>query len=61
MGGKLCNFLKEIIDALAFELPKAVARFACVSARCLGVAEGVVDLFVERCSPREMLSILLEV
>ncbi|XP_047963578.1 aberrant root formation protein 4 [Salvia hispanica] len=51
---------QEIIDALAFELPKAVARFACVSDRCLEVAEGVVDLFVERCSPREMLSILLE-
>ncbi|XP_057781217.1 aberrant root formation protein 4 [Salvia miltiorrhiza] len=51
---------QEIIDALAFELPKAVARLACVSSRCLEVAEGVVDLFVERCSPREMLSILLE-
>ncbi|KAL1533174.1 aberrant root formation protein 4 [Salvia divinorum] len=51
---------QEIIDELAFELPKAVARFACVSDRCLEVAEGVVDLFVERCSPREMLSILLE-
>ncbi|KAH6832192.1 hypothetical protein C2S53_005541 [Perilla frutescens var. hirtella] len=51
---------QEVIDALAFELPKAVARFACVSARCLEVAEGVVNFFVERCGPRDMLSILLE-
>ncbi|KAK6161589.1 hypothetical protein DH2020_004970 [Rehmannia glutinosa] len=51
----------EIIDALAFELPKAVARFACVSTRCLEVAEDVVDLFVGKCSPRDMLSILCEV
>ncbi|KAI3470264.1 hypothetical protein Pfo_026927 [Paulownia fortunei] len=51
---------QEIIDALAFELPKAVARFACVSTRCLEVAEDLVDLFVGRCSPRDMLSILCE-
>ncbi|KAK6161536.1 hypothetical protein DH2020_004917 [Rehmannia glutinosa] len=51
---------QEIIDALAFELPKAVARFACVSTRCLEVAEDVVDLFVGKCSPRDMLSILCE-
>ncbi|KAL6582431.1 hypothetical protein OROMI_006445 [Orobanche minor] len=51
---------QDIIDALAFELPKAVARFACVSTRCLEVAEDVVDLFVGRCSPRDMLPILCE-
>lgn len=38
-----------------------MARFACVSTRCLEVAEDVVDLFVGRCSPRDMLSILCEV
>ncbi|KAL6528183.1 hypothetical protein OROHE_015133 [Orobanche hederae] len=51
---------QDIIDALAFELPKAVARFACVSTRCLEVAEDIVDLFVGRCSPRDMLPILCE-
>ncbi|CAA0839324.1 aberrant lateral root formation 4 [Striga hermonthica] len=51
---------QDIVDALAFELPKAAARFACVSTRCSEVAEGVVDLFVSRCSPRDMLSIICE-
>ncbi|GFP90338.1 aberrant root formation protein 4 [Phtheirospermum japonicum] len=51
---------QEAIDALAFELPKAVARFACVSTRCSEVAENVVDSFVGRCSPRDMLPILCE-
>ncbi|KAG8369339.1 hypothetical protein BUALT_Bualt14G0001100 [Buddleja alternifolia] len=56
----LPSLKQEVIDALAFELPKAVARFACVSSRCLELAENVVDRFVERCSPRDMLSILCE-
>ncbi|KAL3635097.1 hypothetical protein CASFOL_022151 [Castilleja foliolosa] len=51
---------QETIDALAFALPKSVARYACVSTRCLEVAENVVDLFVGICSPRDMLSILCE-
>ncbi|KAL6532001.1 hypothetical protein OROGR_013971 [Orobanche gracilis] len=54
-------FLRDIIDAFAFELPKAVARCACVSTRCLEVAEDIVDLFVGRCSPRDILPILCEV
>ncbi|KAL0333715.1 UNVERIFIED_CONTAM: Aberrant root formation protein 4 [Sesamum angustifolium] len=51
---------QEVIDALAFELPKAVARFACVSTKCLEIAEDLVHWFIEKCSPRDMLSILCE-
>ncbi|KAL6985213.1 hypothetical protein U1Q18_018591, partial [Sarracenia purpurea var. burkii] len=51
---------QAVIDALSFELPKAVARFACVSRRCLEIAGSVVDRFIEICSPRDMLSILCE-
>ncbi|KAK4391855.1 Aberrant root formation protein 4 [Sesamum angolense] len=51
---------QEVIDALAFELPKAVARFASVSTKCLEIAEDVVYWFIEKCSPRDMLSILCE-
>ncbi|XP_051142266.1 aberrant root formation protein 4 [Andrographis paniculata] len=50
----------EVIDALAFELPKAVARFSCVSAKCLEAAEDIVDRFVQSVSPRDMLSVLCE-
>lgn len=53
--------IQEVIDALAFELPKAVARFACVSSRCSEVAEEIVDRFVESVSPRDMNTILCEV
>ncbi|KAG5562909.1 hypothetical protein RHGRI_005596 [Rhododendron griersonianum] len=51
---------RAVIDALSFELPKAVARFACVSRRCLEIAERVIDRFIEICSPRDMISILCE-
>ncbi|KAI7987755.1 Aberrant root formation protein 4 [Camellia lanceoleosa] len=51
---------QAVIDALSFELPKAVARFACVSRRCLEIAGSVIDRFIETCSPRDMLSILCE-
>ncbi|THG23518.1 hypothetical protein TEA_004597 [Camellia sinensis var. sinensis] len=51
---------QAVIDALSFELPKAVARFACVSRRCLEIAGSVIDWFIETCSPRDMLSILCE-
>ncbi|CAI9777095.1 unnamed protein product [Fraxinus pennsylvanica] len=51
---------QEVIDALAFEWPKAVARFACVSKRSLEVAGSIIDRLVETCSPRDMLSILCE-
>ncbi|KAL8479142.1 hypothetical protein ACS0TY_026118 [Phlomoides rotata] len=51
---------QEIIDVLAFELPKIAARFACVSTSCLEVAEDVVDWFIGKCSPRDMLSVLCD-
>ncbi|KAH7841425.1 hypothetical protein Vadar_029718 [Vaccinium darrowii] len=51
---------QAVIDALSFELPKAVARFACVSRRCLEIAERVIDRFIEICSPRDMISVLCE-
>ncbi|XP_055820196.1 aberrant root formation protein 4 isoform X2 [Solanum dulcamara] len=51
---------QEVIDALSFELPKVVCKFACASNRCSEIAEHVVGHLVSMCSPREMLSILCE-
>ncbi|KAK9050338.1 hypothetical protein SSX86_030693 [Deinandra increscens subsp. villosa] len=51
---------QAVIDALAFELPKAVAKFACASARCFENAEKIINHFVKSCSPRDMVSILCE-
>ncbi|KAL8216319.1 hypothetical protein R6Q57_023156 [Mikania cordata] len=51
---------QAVIDALAFELPKAVAKLACVSTRCFEYAERIINHFVEICSPRDMVSILCE-
>ena len=49
------------MDALSFELPKAVARFSSGSKRCIDVCESIFDKFITTCSPRDMLSILCEV
>lgn len=57
----VCTLLQEVIDALSFELPKVVCKFACASKRCSEIAERVVGHLVSMCSPREMLSILCEV
>ncbi|KAM4122662.1 hypothetical protein ACB094_01G101500 [Castanea mollissima] len=51
---------QEVIDALSLVLPKTVAKFACVSDRCLEIADSVIDRFVAMCNPRDMLSILCE-
>ncbi|ESQ41057.1 hypothetical protein EUTSA_v10013026mg [Eutrema salsugineum] len=51
---------QDVIDALSFELPKVISKFADVSSRCLELVEEIVDRFVEACSPRDMLSILCE-
>ncbi|KAL3497311.1 hypothetical protein ACH5RR_040043 [Cinchona calisaya] len=51
---------QAVIDSLSFELPKAVARFGCASERCLENATCIVDIFTDKCSPRDMLSILCE-
>lgn len=50
-----------VVDALAFELPKAVVRFAGVSDECRGIVDSVVDHFVAVCNPRDMHSVLCEV
>lgn len=51
---------QEVVDALSFELPKVVCKFACASKRCSEIAERIVGHLVSMCSPREMLSILCE-
>ncbi|XP_073291817.1 aberrant root formation protein 4-like isoform X1 [Primulina huaijiensis] len=48
---------QDFVDAWAFELPKLVAKFGCVSRRCSEVAEKVICLFVHRCNPRVMFII----
>lgn len=53
--------LQDVMDALSFELPKAISKFAGLSSRCLELAEAIVDRFVEACNPRDMLSVLCEV
>ncbi|KAJ9184065.1 hypothetical protein P3X46_007846 [Hevea brasiliensis] len=49
---------QEVIDALSFELPKVASKFAGLSSRCLEIADRIIDRFIEKCSPRDMLSIL---
>ncbi|CAN7068666.1 unnamed protein product [Brassica rapa subsp. trilocularis] len=51
---------QDVMDALSFELPKAISKFAGLSSRCLELAEAIVDRFVEACNPRDMLSVLCE-
>ncbi|XP_075520300.1 aberrant root formation protein 4 isoform X2 [Primulina tabacum] len=51
---------QEVIDMLAFELPKVVTKLGCVSQRCSEVTKNIIDRFVGRCSPRDMLSIFCE-
>ncbi|XP_021276162.1 aberrant root formation protein 4 isoform X2 [Herrania umbratica] len=51
---------QEVIDALSFELPKSVSKFAGVSLKCLEIADNIIDRFIQTCSPRDMLSILCE-
>lgn len=60
--GYLCSpsSNQEVIDALSYELPKTVSKFAGVLDRCLDIADSVIDRFVATCSPRDMLSILCE-
>ncbi|KAF8393088.1 hypothetical protein HHK36_021329 [Tetracentron sinense] len=59
----LCSPLsgQMVVDALSFELPKAVAKFAGVSDKCLEIAESIIDHLISTCSARDMLSILCEV
>ncbi|GMI95094.1 ABERRANT LATERAL ROOT FORMATION 4 [Hibiscus trionum] len=50
----------EIMDALSFELPKSASKFAGISPLCLEIADAVVRQFIQKCNPRDMLSILCE-
>ncbi|CAN6865716.1 unnamed protein product [Brassica oleracea] len=51
---------QDVIDALSFELPKVISKFAGLSNRCLELAEEIVDRFVVACNPRDMLPVLCE-
>ncbi|XP_076944636.1 aberrant root formation protein 4-like [Bidens hawaiensis] len=51
---------QAVIDALAFELPKAAAKLGRASVRCFEYAERIINHFVTSCSPRDMVSILCE-
>ncbi|KAL2963463.1 hypothetical protein AAZX31_17G202600 [Glycine max] len=49
---------QEVVDALSFELPKAVSKFVGISSRFLDLAISIIDQFIVKCGPRDMLSIL---
>ncbi|XP_027940027.1 aberrant root formation protein 4 isoform X2 [Vigna unguiculata] len=49
---------QEVVDALSFELPKAVSKFVRISSRFLDMATSIIDHFIVKCGPRDMLSIL---
>ncbi|KAE9588995.1 hypothetical protein Lal_00012667 [Lupinus albus] len=49
---------QEVVDALSFELPKAVSKFASISSRFFDMADSIIDQFITKCGPRDMLSIL---
>ncbi|KMT19008.1 hypothetical protein BVRB_2g031040 [Beta vulgaris subsp. vulgaris] len=51
---------QAIVDALSFELPKAIAKFAGVSRRCCEIVDNIIDNFTTKCSPRDMISVLSE-
>ncbi|XVE97367.1 hypothetical protein REPUB_Repub03eG0013700 [Reevesia pubescens] len=51
---------QEIIDAISFELPKSVSKFAGVSPECLEIVDCIIAQLIRSCSPRDMLPILCE-
>ncbi|XP_056174855.1 aberrant root formation protein 4 isoform X2 [Syzygium oleosum] len=51
---------QELLDALSFELPKAVSKFSGASRRFLAIAESIIRQFLVKCNPRDMLPILCE-
>ncbi|VFQ84788.1 unnamed protein product [Cuscuta campestris] len=51
---------QEVVETLSFELPKSVCRVACAWKMCSDLAECFIDNLLEKCSPREMLSILCD-
>lgn len=60
--GYLCSpsLDQAVIDALAFELPTEVSKFAAISEKCLEIADCVIDRLVATCGPRDMLTVLCE-
>lgn len=52
---------QEVVDALSFELPKAVSKFGSISSRLLDMAISIIDQLIVKCGPRDMLSILCNV
>lgn len=53
--------LQAIVDALSFELPKVVAKLAGTSQRCSDVVDSIINHFIIKCSPRDMISVFSEV
>ncbi|KAK2379062.1 aberrant root formation protein [Trifolium repens] len=51
---------QEVVDALSFELPKAVSKFAGISRNFLDMAISIIDQFIVKCGPRDMLLILCD-
>ncbi|KAK7383476.1 hypothetical protein VNO78_29155 [Psophocarpus tetragonolobus] len=49
---------QEVVDALSFDLPKSVSKFVVISSRFLDLAISIIDQFIVKCGPRDMLSIL---
>jgi len=52
---------QEVVDALSFELPKAVSKFVGISSRILDLTISIIDQFIVKCGSRDMLSILCNV
>lgn len=51
---------QEVVDALSFEVPKAVSKFAGISSKFSDMAISIIDQFIAKCGPRDMLSILCD-
>ncbi|XP_054798333.1 aberrant root formation protein 4 isoform X2 [Prosopis cineraria] len=49
---------QALVDALSFELPKAVSKFAAVSLRLSDMAISIINQLIVVCGPRDMLPIL---
>ncbi|KAH0458550.1 hypothetical protein IEQ34_013865 [Dendrobium chrysotoxum] len=49
-----------VVEALSFELPKLVIKFAPLSVKCGEIAGKIIEHLVSVCNPREMLSVLCE-
>ncbi|KAG9456232.1 hypothetical protein H6P81_000740 [Aristolochia fimbriata] len=60
------NFIKSpsldqaVVDAVSFELPREVAKFAAVSDKCQELVRTIIECLATRCNPRDILSIFCE-